>query len=184
MHRLGATPERPLILFIKLARFSNTNAYVEEQLRLRFPEAILRVVDLKFVFQRPSVALLRGVAAACVSLARERAAGRRGEQALLDALLQKLWTLPVIFAAMSRAARRIIERESRPVWFTIQTQSLWNNAVPGIPNIVYTDSTVLANLYFKRKDFRCLRSSSWLECERGIYAEAARTFVMSRHVAR
>ncbi len=184
MNRFEASCGRPLIVLVKLARFSNTNAYVEEQLRRQFPEAALRVIDLKFVFQRPSWALLRGLAAALLSLARDRVAGRRREEALPDAVLQKLWAMPVIFAAMSRAARRIIERERRPVWFTIQTQSLWNNAVPGIANFVYTDSTVLANLYFKRKDFRFIRSGAWLECERGIYTEAAKTLVMSRHVER
>ncbi|HET9106398.1 MAG TPA: glycosyltransferase family 4 protein [Steroidobacteraceae bacterium] len=184
MHRSEAPAQRPLIVFVKLARFSNTNAYVEEQLRLQFPEASLRVIDLKLVFQRPSWALLRGLAAALLSLARDRAAGRRPQEPLVDALLQRLWAMPVIFAAMSRAARRLIERERRPVWFTIQTQSLWNSAVPGIANFVYTDSTVLANLYFKRKDFRFLRSSAWLECERRIYTEAAKTLVMSAHVAR
>ncbi|MGH8295013.1 MAG: glycosyltransferase family 4 protein [Steroidobacteraceae bacterium] len=184
MHRFNAAAERPLIYFIKLARFSNTNAYVEEQLRLQFPEATLRVIDLKGVFTRPSWALLTGVVAALLSLARDRAAGRARKEALVTSVLQKLWAMPVMFAAMSRTARRIIERDRRHVWFSIQTQSLWNNAVPGIPNFVYTDSTVLANLYFKGKNFRGIRSPAWLECERALYADASKTLVMSEHVAR
>jgi glycosyltransferase involved in cell wall biosynthesis len=178
------TSERPLVYFIKLARFSNTNAYVEEQLRRCFPEATVQVVDLKSLFMRPSWALLAGVVAALLSLWRDRVAGHRRAEPLAAAVLQKLLQMPVIFAALSRAARRIVQREQRHVWFTLQTQSLWNAAVPGIPNFVYTDSTVLANLYFKTKDFRILRSGAWLECERGIYADAAKTFVMSEHVRR
>lgn len=184
MHRLDTVPERPLIYFVKLARFSNTNAHVEEQLRLRFPEARLEVLDLKSWFRRPSWALLAGVVAALLRLACERAAGRGGTEALPAAVLQQLLRMPLIFRAMSRAARKVIERERRNVWFTIQTQSLWNSAVPGIPNFVYTDSTVLANLYFRNPDFGILRSPAWLECERGIYAEAAQTLVMSEHVGR
>jgi glycosyltransferase involved in cell wall biosynthesis len=178
------TSERPLVYFIKLARFSNTNAYVEEQLRRCFPEATVQVVDLKSVFRRPSWALLAGVTVALLSLGRERLAGRKRAEPFIAAVLQKLLRMPVIFAALSRAARRAVQQEKRPVWFTLQTQSLWNGAAPGIPNFVYTDSTVLANLYFKTKDFHILRSGAWLECERGIYADAAKTFVMSEHVRR
>lgn len=184
MYRPDTTPQRPLIYFIKLARFSNTNAYVEEQLRLRFPEATLRVVDLATVFKRPSWALFKGVTAALFSLARDRAAGRARTETLAAAVLQKLLRMPVIFAAMSRAARRSVRRERQHVWFTIQTQSLWNGAAAGVPNFVYTDSTLLANLYFQRNDFSWMRSAAWLEHERSLYADASRTFVMSDHVGR
>lgn len=175
------TAAEPLIYFVKLARFSNTNAYVEAQLRLRFPEAKVRVLDVRSAFERPSWALLRALTAALFSLARARA---RERQTLRDAVILRMLRTPAMFAAMSRFARGTIERERRRVWFTIQTQSLWNSAVEGIPNFVYTDSTLLANLYFGRKDFSGLPSARWLELERALYADAARTFVMSEHVAR
>jgi glycosyltransferase involved in cell wall biosynthesis len=184
MYRFDTTPEKPLIYFVKLARFSNTNAYVEEQLRLRFPEATLRVIDLKTLFKRPSWALLRAMTAAMLALARDRAAGRVRTGTLAAAVVHKLLRTPAMFAAMSRVSRRLIESERPHVWFTIQTQSMWNSALPGIPNFVYTDSTVLANLYFKHKDFSCLPSAAWLELERAIYADASKTLVMSRHVGR
>jgi glycosyltransferase involved in cell wall biosynthesis len=184
MQGAEASPEKPIIYFIKLARFSNTNAYVEAQLRLRFPEASLRILDLKRLLERPSWPLLKAVAAALIALGRERLQGRPRAPSASAALLQKLLRDPSVFDFMSRSVRRAIERERRRVWFTIQTQSLWNGAARGIPHFVYTDSTVLANLYFKHADFACVPSAAWLDCERAIYTEAARTFVMSGHVAR
>lgn len=184
MYRFDTAPERPLIFFVKLARFSNTNAYVEAQLRQQFPEATLRVVDLKSFFTRPSWALLFGTAAAALSLALDRLRGRKGAGTLSASLVQKLLRMPLIFSALSRTARRAIERDRARAWFTLQTQSLWNSAAPGIANFVYTDSTLLANLYFQRNDFDWMRSAGWLERERRIYAEAAKVFVMSGHVGR
>jgi glycosyltransferase involved in cell wall biosynthesis len=184
MYRFETTPERPLIYFVKLARFSNTNAYVEAQLRAQFPEATVRTVDLRSAFRRPSWALFKALLAAAASLGRHRLGGRPRMGKLKDALVHELLRTPAMFCAMSRAARRAVESERGTVWFTIQTQSLWNGAVRGIPNFVYTDSTVLANLYFKGKDFTCLPPPAWLECERAIYADAAKTLVMSEHVGR
>jgi glycosyltransferase involved in cell wall biosynthesis len=184
MYSVQTTAQKPLIHFFKLARFSNTNAQVEAQLRRHFPEADLEVTDLKRVFERPSAALLRALPAAAFSLGMERVRGRAGTQALSAAAVNELLRMPVMFSAMSRAAQRAVARERSRVWFTIQTQSLWNAAVPGIANFVYTDSTLLANLYFERGDFRWMRPAAWLERERRIYADAAATFVMSEHVRR
>jgi glycosyltransferase involved in cell wall biosynthesis len=184
MHPSDTTAQRPLICFVKFARFSNTNAYVERQLRRQFPEATLRVIDLKSVFRRPSWALLRALAGAALSLAVDCANGRFRTATLPSALLGKALRTPAMFCALSRSARKSVAREGRHVWFTIQTQSLWNGAVDGIPNFVYTDSTMLANLYFKRKDFGIVPAAAWLERERAIYADAVKTFVMSEHVRR
>jgi glycosyltransferase involved in cell wall biosynthesis len=184
MYRFEMTPERPLIYFVKLARFSNTNAYVEAQLRAQFPEATVRTLDVKSVFKRPSWSLFTALLAALLSLGRDRIAGRRWTGKLADAVVHRLLRSPAMFSAMSAMARRAVERERAHVWFTIQTQSLWNAAVRGIPHFVYTDSTVLANLYFKHRDFACLPPATWLERESTIYADAAKTFVMSEHVGR
>lgn len=188
MYRFEMTAEKPLIYFVKLLRFSNTNAYVEAQLRRQFPEATVQVLDLRSAFNRPSWtlfgALFAALLAALLSSARDRAGGRTRHGTLTAAVRYRLLRMPATFAAMSRFARRSIERDRGRVWFTIQTQSMWNCAVDGIPNFVYTDSTVLANLYFRHKDLGSLPSPKWLALESAIYADAARTFVMSEHVAR
>lgn len=184
MYRFDTTAEKPLICFIKLARFSNTNAYVEEQLRLQFPEATVRVLDLATVFKRPSWALAQALGSALLSLIRDRLRGRRRTRALRDAVVHEALRTPAMFSLLSRAARRFIERDRQHVWFSVQTQSMWNSAAQGIPNFVYTDSTILANLYFEPRDFGCLPSAAWLERERATYVDAAKVLVMSRHVAR
>lgn len=184
MHRFESTRDRPLIYFFTLGRFSNTNAHVEAQLRLHFPEADLRVVNLKSLFTRPSWALLTAVMAAVLSLALERAAGRPRPRTRSPAVLEKLLRSPTMFSLMSRTSRAIVAREGRRVWFTIQTSSLWNSALAGVPHFVYTDCTALANLYLKGADPGAIPSPAWLRLERAIYAEAARTMVMSDHVRR
>ncbi|MGH7106431.1 MAG: glycosyltransferase family 4 protein, partial [Acetobacteraceae bacterium] len=124
------------------------------------------------------------MAAALIPLLRDWIRGRLGAEKPSAAVLRKLLRNPTIFKFMSRSARRMIENERQRVWFTVQTQSLWNSAVPGIPNFVYTDSTVLANLYFKHEDFSSVPSAAWLNCERAIYTDAAKVLVMSGHVGR
>jgi glycosyltransferase involved in cell wall biosynthesis len=99
-------------------------------------------------------------------------------------ILHKLLRTSVMRHAMGRTATKIIERDRANVWFTIQTQSMWNSAVPGIPNYIYTDSTALANLYFKHFDFGRLPTPQWLEYERKTYIDAKKIFVMSSHVQR
>src|SRR6185437_14883554 len=139
-------------------------------------------------FNRPSWTLLgalsRALVGALFSLARDRASGRGRSGTLMADVRYRLLRMPATFAALSRFARRSMERERARLWFTIQTQSMWNCAVAGIPNFVYTDSTVLANLYFRHKDLGSLPAPGWLVLERAIYADAAKTFVMSEHVAR
>lgn len=184
MHRLETTRERPLIYFFTLGRFSNTNAHVEAQLRLHFSGADLRVVNLKSLFGRPSWPLLKALTAAILSMAFDWACGRSRPRTRSPAVLEKLLRSPTMFALMSRTSRRIVQRDRRRVWFTIQTSSLWNSALAGIPHFVYTDCTALANLYLKGADLGGIPSAAWLRLEGAIYTDAARTFVMSDHVGR
>jgi glycosyltransferase involved in cell wall biosynthesis len=176
-------PQR-LIYFVKLARFSNTNAYVEEQLRLRFPEASIVTIDLKVLFKRPSWALMRALAAVTAALGLRALRGRMPKGPLSDAVAHGLLRTPVMFDAMSRYAVKDIERNRADVWFSLQTQSLWNSAAKGIPNFVYTDSTALVNLYYRNYNYSALPRAEWLTRERGIYSTARKTLVMSNHVAR
>jgi glycosyltransferase involved in cell wall biosynthesis len=173
-----------LIYFVKLARFSNVNAHVEEQLRLRFPETSIVTIDLKVLFKRPSVELMRALAAATVSLGLSAIRGRASMGPLSSTIVHRLLRSPLMFDAMSRYAAKVIERNRADIWFTFQTQSMWNCAVKGIPNFVYTDSAALTNLYYRNYDFTKLPPTEWLMRERTIYASARKTLVWSSHVAR
>lgn len=176
--------ERPLILFVKLGRFSNTNAYVEEQLRKNFPEAELRVVDLRAFYRRPSLLLFRALASAIWSACLRALRGRASHASLKLAFFHELLRTPAAFDGMSRHAIRCIKAQQQNIWFTFQTQSMWDNATEGIANFVYTDLAALTNLYYRGIDFLELPSPAWLERERNLFRKAKKVFVMSNHVAR
>lgn len=88
---------------------------------------------------------------------------------------------PYIFHKIRVLAREYIH--SSDGWaFTIQTQSLYDASVPGIPHFVYTDHTHLANLYYPGFSPRKLFSRAWIDLEREIYQNATHVFVMGEHV--
>jgi glycosyltransferase involved in cell wall biosynthesis len=173
-----------VIRFVKFSRFSGTNARVEEQLRRNFPDTEIDVVDLRHFFAPQCASFLRTLptvaAQLCVKLLREPppADNLRGSAA------HHLLRMPAIFDGLSRyAIARILRRRTETV-FTIQTMSLWNCAVEGIPHFVYTDSAMLTNLYYRGFPFESLPSAAWLARERKLYSDACRIFVMSEHVRR
>lgn len=176
--------DRRLILFIKLGRFSNTNAYVEAQLRKNFPEAELAIVDLRAFYRRPSLALFQALASAMMSACLRSLRGRSSHASLKLAFFHQLLRTPAAFDGMSRYAIRCIERQTQDVWFTFQTQSMWNNTTEGIPNFVYTDSANLTILYYREIDFLELPPPTWLERERNLFRAARKIFIMSNHVGR
>lgn len=171
-----------IIYFVKFGRFSNTNLFVEQQLRRVFPEANLKVLDIKAFFTRPSLALLLVLLKLSPRLFWQAIRVRLKLKDLSFVAIQMLLREPRIFRAIGDFARNQIELDRPNVWFTIQTQSLWDNTCEGIPNFIYTDSAALTNLYYTGADKRMIPSKPWLDQERALYAKATRIFVMSDHV--
>jgi glycosyltransferase involved in cell wall biosynthesis len=69
------------------------------------------------------------------------------------------------------------------VVFSLQTQSLFDAGLDGIPHFLYTDHTAMANSYYP--DFEPEEGDpSWVERERLIYEDARLVFTMSGHVSR
>jgi glycosyltransferase involved in cell wall biosynthesis len=66
--------------------------------------------------------------------------------------------------------------------FTFQTQSLFDGAVEGLHNFIYTDHTNLANMYYPIFGQAKILSKEWQKIEEGIYRRATRLFTMSNHV--
>ena len=66
--------------------------------------------------------------------------------------------------------------------FSLQIQSLYDTAVPGIPHYIYTDHTHLSNLSSEYFDRRLLRSDAWIELERGAYHHSRCVFTRSSNV--
>jgi len=171
-----------VIYFIKLARFSNTNMHVEQQLRRVFPEASLELIDVANFFKRPSLVLAAAILMALPRLGWDFARGRVAFRALSLTLLQMVLRNPAVFQVLGSHAKAIMRNDRRQIWFTFQTQGLWDNTLDGVPNFMYTDSAAKTNLLYKVIDDRLLPPKKWLELEANLNSKADRIFVMSNHV--
>lgn len=67
--------------------------------------------------------------------------------------------------------------------FTLQTQSLFDALVDGLPNFVYTDHTYLANRRYHPPRSTWPVSLSWLDMEKSLYENARVCFTTSRFAA-
>ena len=85
-----------------------------------------------------------------------------------------------LFRRIRQAMRSVID-PARHV-FAVQTQSLFDTSVPGVPHFIYTDHTHLSNLGSSFFDRRNLRPAQWVALERTIYQNAARIFTRSHNV--
>lgn len=65
---------------------------------------------------------------------------------------------------------------------SIQTQCLFDAKSEGVPHLIYTDHTHLANLGYPAFDRRDLAPRAWLARERAAFARADAVLVMSDHV--
>lgn len=86
-------------------------------------------------------------------------------------------------AAYNAEARAVIARHvgTKTYDFTIQTQSLFNAAIRGTPNFVYTDHVARAGGQ-DRRDAVGVPSQAWFDCEQGIYEQADHVFTFGPSV--
>lgn len=157
------------ILFIKEGSFSQQNPFVADFLRREFPSCRVRVLDVwEDALRRSPVRLIAAFAEALAGYPRST--------------LGRLQT-PRVYASRTRAAWRLL-REWRagfprqPV-FSIQTQSLFDASLPGVPHFVYTDHTYRANFRYAVRDYVPEAPRGWFEREREIYTNAAACLVTS-----
>lgn len=68
--------------------------------------------------------------------------------------------------------------------FSIQTQSMFDASVAGVPHYVYTDHTHLQNLDYEGYPEADLYHESWIRAERTVYERAAGVFTRTHHTAR
>ena len=158
--------------FVKSGSFSYINESVERQLRRNFSGAEIVVFEIKDLLRRSPLFLLR----ALFQAARIHQFKVCGDP--LDSVIQT----PLAFALIKRQLERLVRAPE--FLFTFQTQSMWDAAVPGIPNFVYTDHTELANKTYPDFDLRLLKGPWWTTLEKQIYANSSLTFTMSSHVTR
>src|SRR6056297_1099223 len=126
----GGAPRR--IAFVRLGQVPEAQKPLLEQLKLRFPDHDVDVVDIKaWLSKRPDVfaiAALATLVAYAPSLLRRQ---RRPQ----DAFFRTRYIVSAI--------RRLMARRVRPGThtFSIQMQSLFDASVDGVPHFVYTDHT-------------------------------------------
>jgi len=164
------------ILFFRQGSFSHINDRVAGWLREQFPNADILEIDVlqDIIKSSPSVAY-RGAAATVLTYVRRIACGQSDFRDLY-------YKTPYIFNAI----RRMIGERYAPLagasLFSIQTQSLYDASIDGLPHFVYTDHTHLANLKYPGADPAQLSSPRWISLETALYHRARANLVMSRFV--
>ncbi len=166
------------IAFIKRGPFSHTNTRVGELLARHFPEYLLEPIDLdEQILRREKGVVLLNILHVFRFYGWDILRGRRSVRACF-------YRTPFIFRQIKTLLAEHLEPIRSQLVFSIQTQSLYDASVPGLPHFVYTDHTHLANLYYPTFDSSLLFSREWIDFERDVYRSATRVFIMSHHVAR
>lgn len=178
MDALVTSHAPPRIAIIGLGRNSYTNANVTSALARAFGDFEIDWIDAHALLSEqthgtaPFASSLRAITEFPGDIAsRVRGAwSRRG------------WTT-YLFTLRSRVAREQIA--ARPYTFSLQIQSNFDAAVPGVPHYVYTDNTILANTDPTAGDAEYIPvTPAWVALERRLYHNARSCFVMSTNVAR
>jgi glycosyltransferase involved in cell wall biosynthesis len=91
---------------------------------------------------------------------------------------------PFMFRYLSKTIVRRFGAEASSFQFVLQTQGLFQAALPGRPFIIYTDHTLASNREYKLSDPRLFRSKALLNLERALYLRADRIAVTATHVER
>lgn len=166
------------LLFLRSGFNSHTNAAVRQQLEKHFPELELidwdaqqECADLFFGWQN-RITLMGEYGGDFLS-------GRKSRHSWKD------WAEVTSFAFKNIRKRLRREFGGRgDIRFSFQMQSLFDGSIPGIPNFVYTDSTVLANYQYPNADpSGFLKSPAWMALEEEIYRNARCNFVFSDNQA-
>jgi glycosyltransferase involved in cell wall biosynthesis len=167
---------RPKIAFIKRGLFSYSNLRTAEQLRLQFPEYDLEEIDIEVEILRHQRGVVARNFASIVS--------RYWRELLTKRQTIRLcfYRTPYIFQQIKELLRARLEPRRHEYAFTIQTQSLYDASIPGLPHFVYTDHTHLTNLTYPGFPREELFAREWIDLEQGIYRNADHVFVMSEHV--
>jgi len=168
----------PRIALVGLGVFSYINPALAGALRKAFCGYQLDWIDVRSMVMRHtgmSMPLLR-----CGHAVREFAT-QMGPR-FWQLMWRHNWTTYLFRQRSLSAARRIAQRRYS---FSIQTQSLFDASVPGLPHFVYTDNTMLANLQYQETQRSDLPvTDEWISLERQLYQNARTCFVMSHNVGR
>jgi glycosyltransferase involved in cell wall biosynthesis len=169
---------RKKIAYIRRGNFSNTNPRISEQLRRVFPDCEIEEIDVT----RDILRRHEGVV-----LANFFQIIRRYWRALLtrrQTVFLAFYRTPFIFHKIRELVRANFADRAGEFAFSLQSQSLYDASIPGVPHFVYTDHTHLANLSYPGFPRDQLFTREWIDLEQEVYRHACHVFVMGNHVRR
>jgi glycosyltransferase involved in cell wall biosynthesis len=158
--------------FVTIRDFSGTNAKLRPLLEAGFPELECDHVDIPSWVRGERRVLARNLLRVGAEYGPANFRDRRD-------LWGAFWRTDYIFREIRAAMRERIAGGGYV--FTLQTQSIFDASVPGVPHFVYTDNTDLAGS--ESPDYRAA-PERWRMREREIYEHATVTFTMSSNVTR
>jgi glycosyltransferase involved in cell wall biosynthesis len=164
------------IAFIKIGHFSGTNKSVEQQLIKHFPEFEVEVIDVIDLIKKRIDLILINI----FFIIKEYG---------MDIILRRKRFSRCFFITsyIFKKTKILISKQlTKNIYvFSFQTQSLFDASVVEIPHFVYTDHTMLANLYYPNVDKKkTLFSKQWIELEKTIYQNATYNFTMSTNISK
>jgi len=174
----GASVRKKKIAYIRRGHFSNTNPRLGEQLRRVFPECDVEEIDVNLDILRRHEGV---VIANFFQIIRcyWRALLTRRQTVFLA-----FYRTPFIFRKIRELMRARLEGRAGEFAFSLQSQSLYDASIPGVPHFVYTDHTHLTNLSYPGYPRDQLFAHEWIDLEQEIYRHACHVFVMGNHVRR
>jgi len=160
------------IAFIKSGAFSHTNERTLHALKREFPNLEIDVIDVERDLVRT-----KGLGNLLSAITMYGSDILLGKRKAWECLIRTTY----IFNEIKSAAINRLAKDDYA--FSVQTQSLFDASMPGLPHFVYTDHTHLANLDNPLFDKRKLFPAGWIELEKTIYHNATLNFTMSHNIS-
>jgi glycosyltransferase involved in cell wall biosynthesis len=170
---------RPAIAFIKRGSFSSVNDTFLAAFTEMLPAYDVEVVDVLELMEGEGP-LFKGFArlAALKEFTRLLLLRREKMHGAGGCLIRTTYYL-------ERLRRQLAERLSqREYVFTLQTQSLFDASLPGVPHFAYTDHAELETLHLPGFPPKNLFPPRWIAYETSIYENASMVFTMSEKTRR
>jgi len=160
------------IAFIKIGSFSKVNEQIEKILKKHFPEYEVETIDVaKQIINSKSLKNIYHIA--------KQYGFKYGFNRQVFSTCS---TKTDYFAKkLKKKLRKLINPEN--YLFSIQTQSMFDASVDGIPHFVYTDHTHLANSNYDKISSLLISKKDWLNQEKKIYENALVNFTTSEFAA-
>jgi glycosyltransferase involved in cell wall biosynthesis len=169
-------PRSGRILFFRQGSFSHINDRVAGWLRGQFPgREVVEIDILQDVLKGSRTVLYRAAATAFATYLPRIAGGDRDYRDLF-------YRTPFLFHAVRRLVARKYAALASSCLFSIQTQSLYDAGIEGLPHFVYTDHTHLANLRYPGASRARLFSQGWIDLETTLYHRVRASLVMSAFI--